>query len=420
MNNFSQIIKRQKGLNLIELMIAMVLGLMLTAVVLQFYLSNKATSQTQTGMSEMQENARFVLNMMSEDIQKAGYTGCGSNAQMSEMPGKEGLSDALKEQNKNITSWLKDNTNVTHNFLLGIGGFEAVGTSHDDSAPFALSKNGSVATITDFESNTDAKLPLSNSLFTVGGSVKLAKGSDVLLITGMDPSNTVYLGNPPFIEQSTGAGSFDKFFQAREKLSADVVDRLKDAVVMVSDCTQAASFQVSMITNDTPTRIKGESKGNNPGNAESARGQGPRNRPWGFGTKISVGQRYIYFIGLTADGPTLMRSSLTNAGVSSPVPLMVGVESLQVRFGVANQGVHDNLIPGAVGNSGGYYDANNVPSFEDVVAVEIALLVRSQDGTIEADDTEQYQIFSTPFDPDNGRYLRRVYTQTATLRNRKI
>jgi len=64
------------GFSLVELMIAMVISLMLMAGVIQIFSGTKNTFLTQEGNSRLQENARFALTRLSEDIGAAGYLGC--------------------------------------------------------------------------------------------------------------------------------------------------------------------------------------------------------------------------------------------------------------------------------------------------------------------------------------------------------
>lgn len=63
----------QKGLSLIELMIAMTLGLILTFGVVQIFLSSKQTYTVVTSQSETQENARVVKHFLGRGLRHAGY-----------------------------------------------------------------------------------------------------------------------------------------------------------------------------------------------------------------------------------------------------------------------------------------------------------------------------------------------------------
>jgi len=68
-------IQRQQGLSIIELMIALLLGLLLMGGVLQLFLSSKRTYQTNAALSQVQESGRFALEFLAFDLRNAGYRG---------------------------------------------------------------------------------------------------------------------------------------------------------------------------------------------------------------------------------------------------------------------------------------------------------------------------------------------------------
>ncbi len=66
----------QRGLSLVELMIAMTLSLVLLAGVIQVMSGSKQSYILEDGMSRMQENARYALDRIARDLSTAGYMGC--------------------------------------------------------------------------------------------------------------------------------------------------------------------------------------------------------------------------------------------------------------------------------------------------------------------------------------------------------
>jgi type IV pilus assembly protein PilW len=68
--------QEMRGLSLIELLIAMVLGLTITTGVIQIYVGNNATERSQEARGRIQENSRFSLNFLSQELRMAGYLGC--------------------------------------------------------------------------------------------------------------------------------------------------------------------------------------------------------------------------------------------------------------------------------------------------------------------------------------------------------
>ncbi len=67
---------RQGGLSLIELMVAITLGLLLTVAVIQVFLSSRGVFRMQDAQSRLQENARFAMDYLARDIRMAGFMGC--------------------------------------------------------------------------------------------------------------------------------------------------------------------------------------------------------------------------------------------------------------------------------------------------------------------------------------------------------
>ena len=63
--------RQQKGLSLVELMIALVIGLILIAGVIQVFLSNQAAYRETQRFSELQDSIGFAVDFMVRDIRGA-------------------------------------------------------------------------------------------------------------------------------------------------------------------------------------------------------------------------------------------------------------------------------------------------------------------------------------------------------------
>lgn len=70
---------KHDGLTLIELMIALLLGILLLLSITTMFITNSRVYREQESMSRLQENARFALETMIWDIRMAGYTGCADD-----------------------------------------------------------------------------------------------------------------------------------------------------------------------------------------------------------------------------------------------------------------------------------------------------------------------------------------------------
>lgn len=68
--------KNQQGLSLVELLIAMGLGLVLMGGVIHVFLSSRTVFSTQQAISRVQESGRLAMEFIAEDTRMAGYMGC--------------------------------------------------------------------------------------------------------------------------------------------------------------------------------------------------------------------------------------------------------------------------------------------------------------------------------------------------------
>lgn len=81
---------RAPGFSLIELMIALVLGLLVTVAAIGMFLSNSRTYDTTESLSRVQENARIAFELMARDIREAGGNPCAKNLLVANVLGTTG------------------------------------------------------------------------------------------------------------------------------------------------------------------------------------------------------------------------------------------------------------------------------------------------------------------------------------------
>jgi len=67
---------REKGLTLVELLVAMVIGLIVVASVILIFVANSRIFRSTEAMSGIQESARFAVHYMAKDVRMAGFQGC--------------------------------------------------------------------------------------------------------------------------------------------------------------------------------------------------------------------------------------------------------------------------------------------------------------------------------------------------------
>jgi type IV pilus assembly protein PilW len=65
----------QSGLSLVELMVALLVGMILLGGLIQVYLSNKQSYNAQEQLARMQEGGRFAMELITRDLRRSGYWG---------------------------------------------------------------------------------------------------------------------------------------------------------------------------------------------------------------------------------------------------------------------------------------------------------------------------------------------------------
>jgi type IV pilus assembly protein PilW len=118
----------QSGVTLVELLIALVLGLFLIGGVISVYLSTQQNFKTTENLSRLQEGARFAFEQMGREIREAGATPCGVKA----------VSSIMRTSTSTTPPWWADWDNGT------LVGYES-GTASPGSA-FGSSVNDRVTT----------------------------------------------------------------------------------------------------------------------------------------------------------------------------------------------------------------------------------------------------------------------------------
>lgn len=342
----------QGGLTLVELMISLAIGLLITLAIGYLYTNSRQTYRMNDNIARMQENGRLALELISRDLRMAGYWGCASRT--------------IDEP----VNTLNNRANYAYRFEIPIEGHEANG--HYTWAP-----------------------PLPADLSGV------VSGSDVLTLRNVYGSAVTVLqhpgGNPP--------GSADL------KVSRNSGLREND-IVLVSDCSHAAIFQITNINTagDFDNVVHNTGTGS-PGNANKDLG-----KEYTGGMVQKYGS-FTYYIGLNPAGrPTLYREKPMeeNNGVREAEELVENVENMQVTYGVNTDRDPD---------VDQFVTANNVTDWKKVRAVQVRLLLVSPDDNL-APSPQTYRFHDTNGDgladavTATDRRLRYVFTSTVGLRNR--
>ena len=349
----------QRGLSLVELMVAIVLGLILVVAVIELFVNNRQVYRVQEAKARMQEDGRFALHHISRIMLNSGYRGC----------------DSLQNQNANVEQDKRPLENV-------LNGANAYLWRLDIPIEGSEGTNGA------FNPALDA---------TISGNA--LAGSDVITI------RTVSSGHANIIDHDgtdftapLETGTDNTFTPCDPDPASPDYEATCSNIALVTTCDSAAIFQ---ITNDPSS-----------GTIEHAAGVGsPGNSSANLGDNFGGGWLNTYsantfYIRQGASGPSLYQKVLDNASQE----LIEGVERMEILYGVdTNQdfSVDD------------YRTANAVGNWANVISVRISLLMVSLENNLVVDGPQDYYFNGATITPAaNDRRPRRVFTQTIVLRNR--
>ena len=358
---------KDRGFSLIELMIAMGLGIFLIGAAASVYFAQSQTYKTTTSQASIQNVENAIAGILAPAIRSAGFAGCASitNAKTNLVGGGSpplGILSPIAKPSPFIY------------------GYDAKGTS-------SVTPPNAATIVSDNPANSSA---LSSWLPALDANLSghVEAGSDVLVLLGAAPASTP-VNITSYVPKSTT-------FDIEEIGSAGV-----GQIAMVSNCVGTSIFKITGIAGKTISHAVGA------GTDDNSLGIIPLNFQPGS-QFIPLQQTAFYVAQGTGDQATLMQAVYSN-GVWTDQPLIPGVESMQVLYGIGSSGVVTQ-----------YLSADGVGSnWANVYAIRIGFLIQGQKGTGSSGTASQrtYNVLGTNVTvPADGR-LRHVYELTIEMRN---
>jgi type IV pilus assembly protein PilW len=118
----------QRGISLIELLLSIGLGLIVSLFLLEIYTSNKTTYRVQEGLAQLQQTGRLASYFIAKDARMVGFQGCTNN---------------INSPPTNLISIPPDDAD----FTMALLGYEASSNNWSPNLPSSL--NGQVVSGTD-------------------------------------------------------------------------------------------------------------------------------------------------------------------------------------------------------------------------------------------------------------------------------
>ncbi|MFZ1387046.1 MAG: prepilin-type N-terminal cleavage/methylation domain-containing protein [Thiolinea sp.] len=280
---------KQRGFNLIELMIGMVIGLFIMAGVINLFISNRQTFQSNQGIFQIQESMRMAFEILSRDLRHTGFTPCGNNGNR--------VANVLNPMpaNGNLLTWVGG--------LRGADGDTAI-----------------------------------TPVVTGTGTGQRVAGTSAVLVQGVEGSDrTVQM------HTTTGTPRFTLFPDASTNFAAG-------DILMVCDTQQATIFQTSQVTaNEIRYVING---GFTPGNCQVALGAlggcaaTPSYLAFNPNANITRFMSAIWYVGNNGrpedGGRSLFRARVNNNGQVITEEIVAGVSNLNLSYHRGNTTTWDS------------------------------------------------------------------------------
>ena len=372
------------GVSLVEMMIALVIGMIIMLGVIQIFAASQTASRLSEGASRVQENARFAMDFLERDLRMAGHMGCVND--------QAHIVKNLGDPVNHMAASAATGSGSPLDFSVSIQGYEAPNT-----APGGVLTLGGAWTA--------PNLPKSINLVPAP-----AGGSDVLVLRflGADgvPVNQIALNGGT----STVTGAVDPM----KRLVKDGVGT--PTLFGIADCGHADVFAGSL-----------------DGNTVKATGVDLTRyttQPTGQ-TMLYRAESLVYYIGLNAttgvNGLRRARADSTGAYATNE-EVVEGIENLQLMFGLDTTPIIGITTP-PVGSVTQSAVASDVTTATDAAGagqwlrvgqVKVGLLAVSPDRSSSVAPTNRPSVLGVEFAPaasNDGRY-RSGYEVSVALRNR--
>lgn len=308
------------GFTLIELMVAMLLGLIVIGGVTSVFLANQQVYRTNAALGEVQDNTRTSFELLAQNIREAGLLGCSNNGQVANV-----LSDGPSAGG---TDWWAN----WNNALQGFG----AGTS-------------------------------SNPALTVGtSSTQQVAGTDSLMLLSAE-------GGGLSVSSDDTAGQ-------TLTLNGTSSDFAANKIMIVCDPAQATLFRANTydVSGSSPVMGYAQTAGGKTINCSSGLGYptvctaGGTAYTYGANAMIAPLSAGVWYVGYNPVGggsTSLYLDSVDTAtGTSTPQEMVRGVTAMNITYHMAN--------------TAAFVAASKVTSWSSVDAVQIKLTMQSTNARV--------------------------------------
>ena len=347
--------KTIRGFSLVELMVGLTLGLMLSIAVLGVYMAQVNTYKTNVSQAGSQNIISAITALVTPTVHSAGFCGCSS------------ITQALSNLRAGGPPPL-GTMSTTPTMIMGYDA--AAGTTINITQNNAANSSNASA----WSPSLDASLL---------GNVEAI--SDVLIVLSPLP------GSSPIAVTAFTSGSSSVTLQNTTGVTAG-------QFAAISDCSKASIFQVTGVAGTTVTHAAGSGVLSNATDALAV------NYP--IGSQFVILTQTAFFVARDGSGQSaLIRATLNAGGTWTLQSLVPDIETMQVLYGIGSNGTLSQ-----------YVRASSVANWNQVYAIRLGFIIEGQAGSGSKTPTV-YSVLGTTVNVLSDNRLRHVFEMTINLRN---
>ncbi len=358
--------RRGLGFSLVELMVAITLGTLLTGAVIAVFVGSRSAYQSTSGVGALSNSGRFALNLIGETARSAGNFACDSGI------------PPTGSANTSVT--LLAGNALGDTFTTAVTGFEANGTGNPLGV-ITLPAAPVVGAAGNWNPN------IAPAVFTgaVPAGPVPVQGTDVLVlrssVAGVTP---VYVTT----DVAIGATTIAVTSPAANALTAG-------QYAAISDCTKSVSFQIAGVAAGSPAAV------------DVAGGSLPLE--FSTGALVAPLNTTVYYIGIGSDGDgALWRLEQVNGSAFTAEELVPDVEDMQVLYGIDTTGQ---------GSATEYVTADLI-GINSVLSLQVAVLAASSTGATPVPAAAiTYNLLGNKITAPLDTRLRKMFYATISLRS---
>lgn len=372
-----------RGFSLIELMVALMLGLVVTCAVIATFVSVHSASENTAGVAELADSGRIALDILQQTVRSAGFMACNNTMRQTVAFGGPPAAD------------------LTDDFTEALAGYEAAPGGSDTGPGSTITLVGKPTGDTsngDWTASPGLGGALDPSVIQQGTPNALPiSGSDVIAV------HTTYSQLTP-VYTTVGSGANSVTVQATTGINPG-------AYGIVSNCANSVVDQIQGVAGGAIT-------------FDQSLGQS-----FDAGAQVAVADTIVFYIGTGADGDGALYSySLAGTGgFQKAAEVVPDVENMQILYGVDTNGsmaAAEYVTADQVSNiDGGNPNCQAIAGtgavdFNCVVSVKIALLVATPLNSTKPPATAPtFNLLGTLVTAPIDTRMRRVFETTISLRD---